>query len=144
MGHLGAGLFELQRIGDDTSGRDWERTRKMGVNTLAFRLPQHNTFFSADADCVAITPQVPWNMTRQWLDLIARSGTALFVSADPKSIGPEQKTALRAAFQFASKPQGNVEPLDWRETTAPEKWSFGGSKSTYQWYLPEGASPFAT
>jgi alpha-galactosidase len=144
MGHLGAGLFELQRIGDDTSGRDWERTRKMGVNTLAFRLPQHNTFFSADADCVAITPQVPWNMTRQWLDLVARSGTALFVSADPKSIGPEQKTALRAAFQSASKPRGTAEPVDWRETTAPEKWVIGGSKATYQWYLPEGASPFGT
>ena len=38
IGHLGAGLFELQRIGDDTSGNEWSRTRKMGVNTLAFRL----------------------------------------------------------------------------------------------------------
>src|SRR5262249_25161944 len=26
VGHLGAGLFELQRTGDDTSGREWERT----------------------------------------------------------------------------------------------------------------------
>jgi alpha-galactosidase len=44
VGHLAAGLFELQRIGDDTSGRDWNRTRKMGVNTLAFRAPQHGAF----------------------------------------------------------------------------------------------------
>jgi alpha-galactosidase len=29
VGHLAAGLFELQRTGDDTSGRDWNRTRKM-------------------------------------------------------------------------------------------------------------------
>ena len=28
IGHLGAGLFELQRTGDDTSGREWERTRR--------------------------------------------------------------------------------------------------------------------
>ena len=55
IGHLGAGLFELQRTGDDTSGREWERTRKMGVNTMAFRLPQHGTFFAADADCAPIT-----------------------------------------------------------------------------------------
>ncbi|MDR3718944.1 MAG: hypothetical protein P4K98_09090, partial [Bryobacteraceae bacterium] len=41
IGHLGAGLFEMQRIGDDTSGREWPRTRKMGINTLAFRLAQH-------------------------------------------------------------------------------------------------------
>ena len=37
VSHLSAGLFEICRIGDDTSGTDWSRTRKMGVNTLAFR-----------------------------------------------------------------------------------------------------------
>ena len=35
VSHLSAGIFELNRIGDDTSGKEWERTRKMGVNTLA-------------------------------------------------------------------------------------------------------------
>jgi alpha-galactosidase len=64
VGHLAAGVFELQRIGDDTSGRDWNRTRKMGVNTLAFRGPQHNTFFAVDADCVGLTRQIPWNLNR--------------------------------------------------------------------------------
>ena len=43
FGHLGAGLFELQRTGDDTSGREFNRTRRMGVNTLAFRAPQHGS-----------------------------------------------------------------------------------------------------
>lgn len=38
LGHLAAGLFEIQRTGDDTSGKWWERTRYMGVNTLAFRM----------------------------------------------------------------------------------------------------------
>ena len=46
--------MHLNRTGDDTSGRIWERTRRMGVNTLAFRLPQHNTFYHIDADCVGI------------------------------------------------------------------------------------------
>ena len=36
VGHLGAGIFDIQRTGDDTSGKVWERTRRMGVNTLAF------------------------------------------------------------------------------------------------------------
>ena len=53
MGHLGAGLFEIQRTGDDTSGHVWERTRRMGVNTLAYRLPQNGTFFTCDADCAS-------------------------------------------------------------------------------------------
>jgi alpha-galactosidase len=144
IGHLGAGIFEAQRIGDDTSGREWERTRKMGVNTLAFRLPQHNTFFAADPDCVPVTPQVPWQMTRQWLDLVARSGTPLFVSADPASFGAEQKSALKAAFAYACKAQGDAEPLDWMETTAPEHWKLGGKSATYEWYGGEGVSPFAS
>ena len=64
FGHLGAGLFELQRIGDDVSGRDFNRTRLMGVNTLAFRGPQHGAFFAADADCVPVTPTVDWSKNR--------------------------------------------------------------------------------
>ena len=87
IGHLTAGLFELQRIGDDTSGRDWNRTRKMGVNTLAFRIPQHGAFFAIDADCVGVTNAVPWRFNRQWLDLLARSGTPLFVSVAPDALG---------------------------------------------------------
>ena len=82
VGHLAAGLFELQRIGDNTSGKDWSRTRKMGVNSLAFRAPQHGTFFAVDGDCAgqAETNAVLWEKNRQWLELLARSGTPLFVS----------------------------------------------------------------
>jgi alpha-galactosidase len=142
IGHLGAGLFEAQRTGDDTSGREWERTRKMGVNTLAFRLPQHNAFFAADPDCVAITPAVPWDLTKEWLDLVARSGTALFVSADPAALGSEQKAALKAAFALASRPQPEAEPVDWFDTTAPEHWRFGKHSQSYDWYGNSGASPW--
>jgi alpha-galactosidase len=134
MGHLGAGLFEVQRIGDDTSGREWARTRKMGVNTLAFRMPQHNTFFAADADCVPVTKAIPWALTKEWLDLVARSGTPLFVSADPPATGPEQRAALRKAFAEASRPAPPAEPLDWMDTTAPRRWSFNGSVTGYRWY----------
>ena len=83
IGHLGAGLMQLQRTGDDTSGITWERTKKMGVNTLAFCLPQHGTFFDIDADCVGIMGPIPWSLNRQWADVVAESGTSLFVSAKP-------------------------------------------------------------
>ena len=72
IGHLGVGLMHIARTGDDTSGLDWERTRKNGINTLAFRLPQHNTFFELDADCVGISERVDWRFNRQWTDLVAR------------------------------------------------------------------------
>ncbi|MCO5934685.1 hypothetical protein NAF17_03950 [Mucilaginibacter sp. RB4R14] len=42
--HLSEGVFELNRIGDDTSGKEWARTKKMGVKALGFRLPQNIPF----------------------------------------------------------------------------------------------------
>ena len=134
VGHLGAGLFELQRTGDDTSGREWERTRKMGINTLAFRMPQHNAFFAVDADCVGLTNEVPWELNRQWLDLLARSGTPLFVSADPAAVGAAQSAALREAFTLAALEQPVAEPLDWLDTTCPSSWKIPSGELRYDWF----------
>jgi len=142
FGHLAAGLHELQRIGDDTSGRDFNRTRRMGVNTLAFRMPQHEAFFAADADCAPITSRLPWDLASRWLDLVGRSGTPLFVSADPRVMGAEQKRAVRRAFAQASEPQPAGEPLTWFETTTPARWRLRGETVEYDWFGPEGASPF--
>src|SRR5260221_3495863 len=73
MSHLSAGLFELNRIGDDTSGKEWARTRKMGVNTMGFRMQQHNAFYAADGDCVGLTNQLPWDKNKQWIQLLTES-----------------------------------------------------------------------
>lgn len=134
IGHLGTGMFDLQRTGDDTSGKEWERTRKMGVNTLAFRMGQHNTFFFADADCVGLTNEIPWSLNAQWLDLLARSGTPLFVSADPAALGPKQKAALAAAYAQAAQPQSSAEPVDWLDTVCPTRWRFDGQPRSYDWF----------
>src|SRR4029077_13232657 len=108
--------------------------RKMGVNTLAFRLPQHNAFFAADADCVPLTREIPWNLTRQWLDLVTRSGTALFVSVDPDAVQPGQKPTLSAALVGASQTRKPGIPLDWFETTTPERWRLDGKPVQFNWY----------
>ena len=138
IGHLGAGLFELQRTGDDTSGREWERTRKMGVNTLAFRMPQHGVFFAADADCAAITRAVPWDLARQWLELLAASGTPLFVSHVREALGAAQRDVVRGAFALAASGQAHAEPLDWLGTTCPRRWRLAGGEATYEWTGPDG------
>jgi alpha-galactosidase len=141
IGHLTAGLYELQRAGDDTSGREWERTRKMGINTLAFRGPQHNTFFAVDADCMGYTESMPWEPNRQWLDLLARSGTPLFVSADPKLTGPVQRQALQAAFARAAQPQPQAEPLNWLSNACPTRWQTAEGVVEYDWANETGV-PF--
>lgn len=133
ISHLSAGLFELNRIGDDTSGLKWETTLKMGVNTLAFRGMQHGTFYAADADCVGLTTKVPWEKNKQWMELLARSGTPLFISAQPDATGAEQKAFIKKCFELASKPQALCEPLDWMETATPSQWLLNGKKQSFNW-----------
>jgi alpha-galactosidase len=144
VGHLGAGLVHGQRVGDDTSGRIWSRTRRTGVNALAFRLAQHRRLFAVDADCVPSTPQTPWTQNRQWLDLVSRSGTALFVSVDPSTrndaLDADLSIALRRALD-GGDPAG-VEPLDWLHTTSPARWRTGEGELTYRWTEAWGSDPF--
>jgi alpha-galactosidase len=145
IGHLAAGIFEANRTGDDVSGRTWERTRRMGVNTLAFRLPQNRAFFIVDADCVPITKAIEWEKTRMWLDVVARSGTALIVSAEPGAVGDQQKDALREAFAIAATIPSAVAD-DILLTNTPQHWTFQRSndakRTTYTWN-EDGASPFS-
>jgi alpha-galactosidase len=135
MGHLSAGLFELQRVGDDTSGNDWNRTRDMGVNCLGFRGPQNGTFFMVDADCAGQTSahSVAWEKNSQWLDLLAHSGTALFVSFPRETVSPGQEPALREALTAAARPQPTGEPLDWQSRRAPERWRLDGKERSFSW-----------
>jgi alpha-galactosidase len=145
VGHVAAGIFESQRIADDTSGIDWERTRRFGVNGLAHRIIQHRTFSHIDPDCVAITRTVGWRETKQWMDVVARSQTSLFFSPEPTAITPEIKSAMKDAMVLASK-GGHGFPLHPTRGTTPSEWRFSppnGADRNYDWYGHEGASPFS-
>lgn len=131
--HLSAGRFALCRIGDDTSGSEWPRTRKMGVNSLAFRGVQHGAFYAADPDCVGVTLDEPWALNRQWLDLAARSGTMLWVSIAVQALGAEQRRDVARALAVAAAAQPLGEPLDWTRTTHPTHWRLQGREQRYDW-----------
>lgn len=139
IGHLGAGLMQINRTGDDTSGINWERTRRIGVNTLAFRLPQHETFYHVDADCVGIAGNIPWELNRQWADAIAQSGSPLFVSAKPGLLTEEEKEDLHQIMLIASEQKVHKVPLDWEDTDCPEIWGESDDIITYNWYETTGA-----
>ncbi|MGV3617444.1 MAG: hypothetical protein ACO1SV_19125 [Fimbriimonas sp.] len=143
VGHLAAGFHEVQRTGDDTSGRSWDRNRRMGVNTLAFRAPQHHAFFEVDPDIVAITKAAPWSLVEQWLRLVAESGTALFVAVEPSVVEPKHREALKAALAIAARPQPIGEPLDWMETVCPRKWRLLGKETEFAWMGEFGGWPFS-
>jgi alpha-galactosidase len=131
--HLSAGLFEANRIGDDTSGKEWERTKKMGVNTLGFRMVQHQNFYAADGDCVGLTNAIPWAKNKRWMQLLAQSSTPLFISAQEAATGAEQKQYIKQAFAAAAKPQPIAEPLDWLTEIRPKKWLLNGKEVGFDW-----------
>jgi alpha-galactosidase len=133
MSHLSAGVFELNRIGDDTSGKEWGRVTKMGVNTLAFRAPQHKAFYAADADCVGLTKEIPWAKNKQWMQLLAESGTPLFISPQPDAVGEEQKAFIKLCYARAAKVQPTAEPLDWMTNPQPAKWKLNGKEVDFEW-----------
>ena len=140
IGHLGAGYMHINRTGDDTSGVDWERTRFMGVNTLAFRLPQHGKFYEIDADCVGIDGGISWSMNKLWADVLAQSGTPLFISVRPNILDETEKQELHEILKVASKQEHHVIPVDWEETTCPEHWQDKDHDidCKYQWFEETG------
>jgi alpha-galactosidase len=133
ISHLSAGIFEMNRVGDDTSGTEWARTHKMGVNTLGFRMVQHNKFYAVDGDCVGLTTKVPWDKNKQWMTLLAESSAPLIISAQPDALGAEQKQHIKHCFAVAAKPQPIGEPLDWLTNQWPQKWKLDGVVKEFDW-----------
>lgn len=136
FGHLAAGLFEVNRVGFDTSGRDWRQTAKNGPHSLAMRSIQHGAFYCIDADCVGLASAgaIPWEKNSQWLDLLARSHTACFISWRRSLASQKVRDAFSAAFRMSAEAGGVAEPLDWLEESSPRRWRFSdGSEACYSW-----------
>ena len=136
--HLCAGLVEINRTGADTSGSNWDRSRTFGVNTLAFRMPQNNIFYACDADCAGfVGDSIPWELNKQWVDLLSKSGTPLFISCPQGLLDDEQKAFMKAAFKQAAIKRENAIPLDWEYNVNPAKWLIDGEEVSYDWFLDE-------
>ena len=142
IGHLCATYHQLNRTGDDTSGFEWSRTAKMGVNTLAFRNCQNGHFFMTDADCVGITGAISWAQNREWLMALAQSGSPLFVSCKPGALKEAELAELKVAYEIASRQADELIPLDWMETTTPSVYLLNGEIVTFNWYTKRGNEIF--
>ena len=138
VGHLGAGLMHMHRTGDDTSGLMWERTLRFGVNTLAFRLPQHSAFYDIDADCIGISDKIPWEYNRQWCQLLSLSGTSLFYSVKPHAMPEADEKEFARLLRENARRREIAEPLDWQDTASPQDWLLDGQRVTFHWYEPWG------
>jgi len=137
VSHLCAGMYEVNRTGNDTSGFEWAKTRMCGVNALAFRLIQNGIFYMADADCVGITGAIPWDLNRMWLDILARSGSPLFVSCKPGVLNDNETAELKEAWRINSVQKNECRPLDWMENQYPAYWLIDGEEVFYDWFKDE-------
>jgi len=142
IGHLCATYHQLNRTGDDTSGFEWSRTAKMGVNTLAFRNCVNGKFFMADADCVGITGAIDWSLNREWLTALSRSGSPLFVSCKPGILNDNELEELKEAYRVASYQADELVPVDWMETTTPDTYLLNGEVVKFNWYAKKGNQIF--
>ena len=133
MPHLCAGLHHLARTGDDTSGYEWERTRDYGVNTLAFCLYQNGAYYTTDADCVGILKDIPWEKNRQWLKLLALSGSPLFVSCKPGVLSDDELRQLSDYMRIASERRNGLRPIDWMESRTPSLYEIDGVIEHFNW-----------
>jgi len=140
--HLAAGIHQIQRSGLDTSGYSWEKTRRMGINSLAFRLPQNGTFFITDPDCAAITEHCSVEMNLRYFEACALSGTNQFISVTPGLLTPEQKKRLNQAFLVGDR-GCSMEPVDWMDTSCPAEYLANGQVHTFCWQeLTQGVRAF--
>jgi len=86
-----------------------------------------------DADCICITNEVPWEKNRQWLDVLAKSGTPLFVPIAEDAYTEEVKKALTEAFEKAAAEHSPSIPEDIIENHTPKRWISDFGVDEYNW-----------
>lgn len=135
VNHLAAGIHQIQRSGNDTSGRHFEFTRRYGVHSM-MRTPQNNAFFKTDPDCAAFTHNVSKKLNLDFLEAAAITGAATFASVTPGILNCTEEKRLQQIFAIADsvKPEENAIISDWTKTAVPSQFEFKGELYNYNWY----------
>ena len=58
----------------------------IGIDALAFRLPQNGSFYATDADCAGISDTLDWELNRQWMDVLVLTGTRRYSWYQPAGL----------------------------------------------------------
>ncbi len=146
INHLAAGVHQIQRSGNDTSGRHFEFTRRYGVHSMV-RAPQNNAFFKTDPDCAAFTEKVSIPLNLDFLEMAAITGSATFASVTPGILNSTQEKRLQEIFAIADsieyKDYATV--CDWTRTAVPSEFNYLGKTYNYNWYKDyEGSRHFVS
>lgn len=134
-GHLAAGIHQVQRIGEDTSGRSFEWTRRGGIHSM-MRLPQAGVFSQIDPDCAAFTARVSSDLNLDFMEAMAISGSTVFASITPGILNSAEEQRASDIMRIAAsiKPEEYAVALDWHRTSEPREYLFRGREYVYDWY----------
>lgn len=146
VNHLAAGVHQIQRSGNDTSGRHFEFTRRFGVHSM-MRAPQNNAFFRTDPDCAAFTAKVSIPLNLDFLEMAAITGSATFASVTPGILNSAEEKRLQEIFSIADRiePKDFATITDWTRTAVPSEFKYLDKDYIYNWYKDyEGARHFVS
>lgn len=135
IGHLTAGIHSVSRIGNDTSGRSFEWTRRFGVHSV-MRLPQNETFFLADPDCAAFTERVDGKLNLDYLEMCAITGMTTLASVTPYTLSPDELKRINKIYKIADENKLRYGIKNYDKTANPEKFvsKDGKNEIEFNWY----------
>ena len=134
IGHLTAGIHSIYRVGNDTSGRSFEWTRRFGVNSF-MRLPQNENFFLADPDCAAFTDQVDSSLNLNYLEACAITGMTTLASITPYSLTDKEIKRINEIYKIADQNLLRYGIKNYDKTANPEVFTSADGKleKEYDW-----------
>lgn len=134
IGHLSAGIHSLYRIGNDTSGRSFEWTRRDGINSV-MRLPLNNAFYNADPDCAAFTNMVRADINLDFLEMCAVTGMTTLASVTPGILKADEMRRINKIFKTADSGGGDFGIKNYEKNANPETFvsSDGKTEKHYDW-----------
>lgn len=134
IGHLSAGIHSVYRIGNDTSGRSFEWTRRDGINSV-MRLPLNNAFYNADPDCAAFTDKVSPEINLDFLEMCAITGMTTLASVTPGIFGKQEMRRINEIFKIADEGKGNFGIKYYDKNANPETFVSpdGKTEKRFDW-----------
>ena len=134
IGHLLASIHSTYRTGNDTSGRSFEWTRRLGVNSI-MRLPLNDTFYRADPDCAAFTARVDPELNLDYLELCAVTGMTTLASVTPGILTDEQMKRINEIYLRADRDEDRYGIANYDKTATPNVFvnADGTDKKEYDW-----------
>ena len=134
IGHLCAGIHSTYRTGNDTSGRSFEWTRRLGVNSV-MRLPLNDTFYRADPDCAAFTERVDASLNLDYLEMCAYTGMTTLASVTPGILTDEEMKRINEIYRIADRDEYRFGIKNYDKTANPNVFvsENGSEEKVYDW-----------